>query len=331
MKSLTSILKILAMSTIAAACSGKDTDSTSTDANANASPLNSLTAEQLAALKGEKGDTGPAGPQGPQGPQGPTGATGLNGISCAAQAAVGGANIVCGSAAPVFISNGAQGPAGSPGAQGPQGPQGPIGATGSQGPAGPVGPMGPQGPQGPTGATGPQGPAGTVSLANIESVKDITEYFRINNLFTVSNMLLDTRAKMVQMNLFLTIATERNYGMNFEIWAKGADGISRKVRTVIIPQKSEQDYVTIEQSMILPATAKVWVKDTSSQAGALAGHYKIVELQLTVLARDPSTNGNCGARGPIEFGADGGIVKYLNPCLLDQATDLNVVSTQQAL
>lgn len=64
------------------------------------------------------GATGPSGATGVTGATGTAGATGANGSNCTATVVTGGANITCGSNAPVFLSNGGQGVQGVPGLNG---------------------------------------------------------------------------------------------------------------------------------------------------------------------------------------------------------------------
>lgn len=121
-----------------------------------------LTAAQIALLKGdqgiqgekgdqgiqgEKGDQGPPGPQGPKGDKGDKGDRGIQGV---------------------------RGVKGDQGDQGDQGIQGEKGEKGDQGPPGPQGPQGDKGDKGDQGVQGIQGEAGadglTVSVNGVEHV-----------------------------------------------------------------------------------------------------------------------------------------------------------------
>lgn len=109
-----------------------------------------LTAAQIALLKGDQGIQGEKGDQGPPGPQGPKGDKGDKG------------------------DRGIQGVRGVKGDQGDQGIQGEKGEKGDQGPPGPQGPQGDKGDKGDQGVQGIQGEAGadglTVSVNGVEHV-----------------------------------------------------------------------------------------------------------------------------------------------------------------
>lgn len=98
-------------------------------------------------IQGEKGDQGPPGPQGPKGDKGDKGDRGIQGV---------------------------RGVKGDQGDQGDQGIQGEKGEKGDQGPPGPQGPQGDKGDKGDQGVQGIQGEAGadglTVSVNGVEHV-----------------------------------------------------------------------------------------------------------------------------------------------------------------
>lgn len=133
-----------------------------------------LTAAQIALLKGdqgiqgEKGDQGPPGPQGPKGDKGDKGDRGIQGVR-----GVKGDEGVQGLMGPQGLK-GDKGDKGEKGEKGDKGDQGDQGIQGEKGDQGAPGPQGPQGDKGDKGDQGIQGEAGadglTVSVNGVEHV-----------------------------------------------------------------------------------------------------------------------------------------------------------------
>jgi len=175
--------------------------------------------------------------------------------------------------------------AGPKGDKGDTGEVGHPGAPGAAGIQGIQGIDGPQGPQGSQGVKGDKGDAGSLSSVQIQGATDVTEVLRTTegelNIASYTNDTSTSATEgLVEMNLHFLIHKESKQSHHFEIWVKSSSQKAKHVRTVIIPSSSNQDYDNISQSMILPRSSTVWIKDISGKTKA---NLKLVELQLTLL------------------------------------------------